>query len=312
MTGEMFRPGELIIGDHNWQDHVDPTVGGERKSRGLVPRDYARHPVGHYSAAPPMRALNIPLIPRSEWPDRIRAQIAAKSRTSDIRRRSGPNGGAIPSLDQDGVGYCWCHSPTGAVMLRRAIAGFPHVRLSAFFVGCKVKDYKDEGGWGALALDFIQKNGIPSVDLWPEKAMKRSLDTPECRANALLHVVTEGWADLEQGEYDRNMSEDQAMTLLLSNVPVVGDYNWWGHSVCMMDAVMNEKPTEAFMRGGLKALPDLGSLDLTNEADLAVYADTFGKRGWNSWTDGYGNLGEFTITGRKALTDGAVAPLVAA
>lgn len=301
---EMHRPGELVIGDHNWQDHVSPVVDGERKSRGLIPRDYSAHPVGYYAAAKPMRSVNIPLIPRAEWPERIREMTANKSRLSDIRRRSGPNGGHIPSLDQDGWGYCWNHSAAMAVMLRRAAANLPYARLSAFFIGCLIKNYRDEGGWGALALDFIQKNGIPDVDHWPEKAHDRKYDTPECRANALLHVVTEGFVDLEADVYDRNLSEDQNMTLLLSRVPVIGDFNWWSHSVCLMDPTMNEQPTEA--------LPDIGSLDLNDQNDLKVYGDTFGKRGINSWTDSYGNLGEFVLTGSKAITNGAVAPLVAA
>ncbi len=272
------RPGEVVIDDGNYADQIYPVVDGEQKSHGLIPRDYNTHPVGMYACAPPMEALNFPLIPRSEWSARIKEMEETKSRLSDLRRRSGPNGGAIPSLDQDGWGYCWNHSTTMAIILSRAKMGQPYVRLSAFMIGCLVKNYQDDGGWGALSMDFVAKNGVPDVKFWPEKSASRSNDTPEMRANAKQHIVPGQWADLQAAEYDRNMTFDQVMTLLLNRVPVVGDFNWWSHSVCLMDPV-------------------------------EVEAGSFGPRIINSWTDSYGDMGEAVLQGSKAIPDGAVAPL---
>lgn len=262
---------------------------------GLIPRDYSQHPVGFYASP-----MTMPLIPRSEWVDRIKDMAANKSRLSDIRRRGGPNGTPIPSLDQNGQGYCWAYSCTMAVMLQRALMNQPYVRLSGHMVGCLVKSYADEGGWCGLSLDFVQKNGIASVDTWKEKSMSRSNDTPEMRADAKKHIVADAWVDLQASVYDRNLSEDQAMTLLLTRTPIQGDFNWWGHSVCLMDPVL---VSEA------KAACDLGSLDFNSAKDLEVYAAAFGKKGINSWTDGWGDLGEFTLTGSKAILDGGVAPM---
>lgn len=244
------------------------------KSRGLIPRNYGTHPVGHYVNIP-AAAVEMPLIARSEWSARIKERKAIKARMKDIRRTSGPNGGPIPSLDQDGIGYCWCHDPTMGVMLMRAAMNEPYVRLSAFMVGCIMKDYRDRGGWGADAVDFIIKNGVPSEEFWPQQSMKRSNDTPAMRENAAKHKITEGWIDLENPVYDRNLTTDQVATILLTGGVVVGDFNWWGHSVILMD--WDE-----------------------------IEPGSFGPIGLNSWSDQWGDLGEFTLQGSRADLDGGV------
>lgn len=292
-----LRPTEFLIGDHNGHLFAAPTINGENKAKGLVPRNYSTHPHCYAANAVPFEALNMPLTPRNEWIERCREMAANKSRISDIRRTSGPNGGHIPSLDQNGQGYCWMYSGTMAVMLVRAIMNQPYVRLSAHAGACMVKNFRDEGGWGALGLQWLTEKGQPSVEMWPEKSMSRSNDRPEVWANALLHRVSESWVDLSPPVYSRNLTEDQAMTCLFNRCPLIGDFNHWGHSVCLMDPVLVSE----------LATNDLGSLDFNNPDDLAIYAAAFGKRGINSWTDGWGDLGEFTLTGSKAILDGGAA-----
>lgn len=270
-----LRQGEILIDDSNWKLHEEPTIDGERKSRGLIPRDYSKHPRGYLACAP---AIDFPTIPRSEWSARIKEMEAQKSRLSDIRL-VGNAGQIIPSLDQNGKGYCWAHSSTSAVMMLRAASNQPYVPLSAYAVACIIKSYRDEGGWGAQSLDFIQSRGVPSQQFWPQKSMARSNDTPACWENAALHKVTEGWVDLAAAQYDRNLTFDQVMTLLLSRIPVVGDFNWWGHSVCLIDPV-------------------------------EVEAGSFGVRILNSWGDGWSDRGMGVLSGSKAVPDGSVAPRV--
>lgn len=291
-----LQPNDFVI-DDNTPSEVQ-TPGG--MGRGLIPRDYTTHPVGFYAGAPP---LEMPLIPRDEWVARIQEMDATKSRLSDIRRSAGPSGGHIPSLDQNGQGYCWAYSLAGCVMLIRALMHQPYVRLSGHMLACLIKNYRDEGGWCGLSLEQATKIGIASVEFWKEKSMSRSNDTPEMRANALKHIVTEQWADLQASVYDRNLTEDQAMTLLLTRCPIQGDFNHWSHSVCLMDPVLVTSSATALTT-------DFGSLDLTNDRDIAIYEAAFGKRGLNSWTDQYGDLGEFVLTGSKARLDGGVAALV--
>lgn len=252
---------------------VDVTIS-DTHSRGLVPRNYGTHPVGSYDSIPAL-AINMPLIPRSEWSARIKERKELNATNQHLRRTRGPGGGHIPALDQNGVGYCWIHSGTMGVMLRRAAANEPFVSLSAFSAGCLIKNYQDRGGWGADGVDFIAKNGVASEEFWPQRSMKRSNDTPAMRANMALHKITEGWIDLQAAVYDRNLTVDQMATVLLTGGVVVGDFNWWGHSVILMDWV-------------------------------EIEPGSFGPLGLNSWSDQWGDLGEFTLQGNKAVPDGAV------
>ncbi len=269
--------GELVIDDSNFHLHTEGNVvvDGERKSFGMIPRDYTKYPLGCYASAPAYD-VNMPLIPRSEWSARIREMEAQKSRISDIRA-TGKFSGLIPSLDQNGKGYCWMHSGVGATIMLRAVNHMPYVSLSAYAGACIIKGYRDEGGWGAQGLDFLTQRGIPSEEFWPQRSMSSSNDKPATWENAALHKVTEGWVDLQAAQYDRNLTWDQVMTLLLSRVPVVGDFNWWGHSVCLIDPV-------------------------------EVSPGSFGVRILNSWGDSWSDRGMGVLEGSKAIPDSSVAP----
>jgi hypothetical protein len=257
-----LNPGEYLIDDSTPDDGLlNPVVDGELKGRGHDPSQYVPT-----MFAPP---AELPLIPRSEWSDRIKEQERLKSRLSDIR-------GSIPSLDQNGQGYCWAYSTTSCVMLLRAKANQPYVRLSAHAVACKVKNFRDEGGWCGLSAKFQREQGCPSVDFWPEKSMSRSHDKPETWANAALHKVTEDWVDLGKAVYDQNLTFDQVATCLLSGVPCAVDFNWWSHSVCAVDLV-------------------------------EVEPGSFGLRILNSWSDSWSERGMGVLRGSKAIPTGAVA-----
>jgi hypothetical protein len=268
--------GELCIHDGNYRQHFAPLINGEWKSHGLVPRDYALYPRGCYAS---IQAVDVPLIPRSEWSARIKEMEATKSRLSDLRATEGPSSGLIPSLDQNGKGYCWAHSGVSATLMLRAVMNEPYVSLSAYAVACTIKSYRDEGGWGAQGVDFLASRGVPSDQFWPQRSMSPSNDKPATWENAALHKVTGQWADLAAQEYDRKLSFDQVMSLLLARVPVVVDYNWWSHSVCAIDPV-------------------------------EVSAGSFGVRILNSWGDSWSDRGMGVLEGNKAIPDGAVAPLI--
>ncbi len=221
-------PSKLVtINDRNAHEFIDVVVDGQRKARGLKPRDFAVYPVGYLKCAKP---FDLPLIPEAEWEVRLAAQIAAKAQLSNIRD-TGMNGAPIPSRDQDGKGYCWAHSSVSAALMVRALNNEPYVDLSAFAVACIIKDYRDEGGWGSESLEWIAANGVPSSEFWAQQSMARSNDTPAMRSNAALHKFTE-WMDL-----DPSQMKQQLVTCLLLSIPVVSDFNWWSHSVCTIDLV---------------------------------------------------------------------------
>lgn len=260
------RPTEIIT-DDNWRDYVDFTdEHGEKKSRGLDPRSLEKHPKGSFRAAKP---FDLPLIPKDQWQQKLDELIAAKARCSDLRMR-GDKGNMIPSRDQNGKGYCWAHSSTSAVIVVRAREKLEYEDLSAYAVACMIKNFHDQGGFGAESLEFIAERGIPTAKYWPQKSMDRKNNNDETWANAALHKVTE-WMDLKV----RNV--EQLVTCLLNSIPVVVDYNWWGHSVCALDLV---------------------SID-----PLRILI-------WNSWGDGWSNHGMGILEAKKAIPDDAIAPRV--
>ena len=268
---------DILIDDDNWKDEMNPVVDGEQMMTGAVPRDLTVQPYcsgeGAFDAADEM-----PLIPKSEWSARIKEMEQTKSRLSDIRRIA-LNGKPIPALDQNPQGYCWAYSTGSAIMLARAVANMPYVRISPHAVACKIKNFRDQGGWGALSMEFAVKTGYPSETYWPQKSMQRHNDNEQTWQDAAKHKVTHGWWDLSKDVYSRNLGFDMTMTLLMCRVPVVVDFGWWSHSVCAMDPV-------------------------------EVEPGSFGIRILNSWSDKWGDLGEAVLRGSKAHPDGSVAPRV--
>lgn len=294
----MLNPGELLIHDGTPMAQPDLHAG----FKGLVPRNFSTHPVGFYAAA---QAFNMPLIDPSEYPQRIADMQAAGRRLSDMRN-IGMYGGRIPSRDQNGRGYCWFHSGTSAVLLVRARDNQPYADLSAYAGSCIIKNYRDEGGWGAQGVDWIRENGIPTSKFWPQQSVSRSNDTPEMRANAKLHRIEEGFWDLEAAQYDRKLSFNQMMTCLLLGIPVVTDFNWWGHSVCAADPVNgNNLYHMTRAESGKQATTAEFELmwGITNEVTTG-----YAIRIWNSWGDSWSEGGMGVLTGSKAIPNGAVAP----
>jgi hypothetical protein len=231
---------------------------------GLVPRDFRSYEQGYLGAV--AEPFNMPLIPESEWEGRIAEQEAKQSSLQHIFHRAGAE-----ALDQNGQGYCWAYSSTGAAMLTRLKESQPYKRLSAHMVGCLVKGYQDQGGWNAESLQFIAQNGVASTEFWKEKSMGRDNDKPETRANAALHKITEWWDLSDRGDAVRA----QLATCLLNNICCPVDFNWWGHSVL---------------------------------AVRLIKKDPFTIRILNSWRKDWGDQGFGDLEGSKAIPNGSCAP----
>lgn len=212
---------------------------------GYVERDYKQFPEPMFQAPSEME-----LIPDSEDDARFDEGEANKDTLEHIYL-SGPNGEpAFENLDQDGDGYCWAYSSGHAVMLDRLkqmppAPGSQVVRLNPHSVGAIIKGGRNEGGWCGLSAQFIKENGIAvegtGPGQWPKQSRNLKYDTPECRTQMKLHVVTEDWVDMTRQVYDRNLTQSQVKTCLFNNVPCPNDFNWWGHSVCAIRWVRLEK-----------------------------------------------------------------------
>ena len=261
----------IIIDDGRLDASIFPADFG----RGYVERDYKQYPQDMFRALP----SEMQLIPQTEWSARIKEQTETKSSLAHIRDISN-YGDFIPSMDQNGHGYCWAYSTGMCVQLLKAKQGQPYTRLNPHAVAAIIKGGRDEGGWCGLSAKFLREVGIPTEAYWPKHSRSLQYDTPEMRTNAAKNRTTEDWADLTQAVYDQNLTFNQVATCLLLNIPVALDFNWWGHSVCGMRLV-------------------------------EVESNSFGIEIINSWTDNWGTRGTAILRGSKAIPNGAIALCVA-
>ena len=264
MFTSQIGANEPVIDDDNYEQHVTETAG---MPRGRDPRNYRSTPEG---ALPGASRFNAQIIPRSEWVARIQGQEQRKIRPSDIAKRRG-----LKPLNQANTNYCWCNAVVMAVMVIRAFSNLFYVLLSPASVAAVVKNFRNVGGWGGEALEYIVENGVAPQTLWPPNAINRRYYTDEVRAEARNYRVTEWW-ELSPRNFD------QLATCLLMGIPVAIGLNWWSHEVLAMDLVYLGK--DAFGR------------------------DKFGVRILNSWGEGYGEGGYAILSESKATPDDAVAP----
>lgn len=260
--GDMLRSGEPIIDDNS------PTSMVWGGVTGCIPRDYDAMPVREYGV------VEMPLLGMDEIKNRAVRMAAEERRLSDLYLAAG-----WENLDQGSDGYCWQYGPTHALMVLREVQGLPRVRLAAHCPAAVAKGGRNQGAWGALGMEMLMQMGAPIIGTYPEHSRNLRDVTEAVKAEAMKYRLTEGWWDAAAPVYNRDLSWQQVLTLLVCGVPVVGDFDWWGHCVCLLDVVV---------------MPD-GSL---------------GVRILNSWK-GWGMRGLAVLSGGRARPNNAVAPRVA-
>lgn len=129
-----------------------------------------------------------------------------------------------------GVHNCWCYAVVHAVMIERVKQNQPPIRLSPTSAAAPIKNYRNEGGWGTQALEWIAKYGVASEEFWPQNRIDRQY-FESSREDSLKHRIEE-WFDLR----DRNF--DEKASCLLQNIPVPSGYDWMGHEMCSCDLVV--------------------------------------------------------------------------
>lgn len=253
-----ISPREFVIDDSNY---LSMSKAPPNCSTGYHARDFAAHP---WDSSPVTQPFDIPLITGSELDDRIEIAEQNKSRLSDIYKFEGGK-----TKNQDGWGYCWIFATTHALEVSRAVQGQPYVELSASSAGLIIKNYRNQGGWGGEALEYLAKHGCCPVSMWPEVPSGASVrESAETKAEKLKYRVTE-WYEIR--------SYAEVLTCLVLGIPVSTGHNWWGHQICQMDAIK---------KGG-----------------------QYGSRILNSWGEGWGDGGYSVLMANKARPDGvAVAP----
>lgn len=222
-----FYKGDIPIIDTESAKFNALLEPGDGFGKGYEERDYGLYPEEMFQQPDEMT-----LYDESEWDALYDAQEEQKSSLEHLYLRGGKP--AFLNLDQNGQGFCWAYSTTQAIMLTRLVNNQPAVRLSAHALACRIKNFRDEGGWCGLSAKGHREFGCPSVEFWEEKSMSRSYDKPETWENAKLHRITEDWVDLTKQVYDQNLTRKQLATLGFNNQAGAVDFNWWGHSVCFV------------------------------------------------------------------------------
>lgn len=214
---------QLLSGEHviDGESHSALTLprgcnkGYEQRDRAAFPQGFSAHSV----------SFDVPLIPRSEWPHRIKERESNGANVSALLLAAG-----IPSLNQQSTNYCWCNAVVGCFQAVRSLSNEPYKAFSPASVAAPVKGFWNTGGWGGEALHYIAEHGICTVDQWPANAIAREYDNDRSRSERANYKVAK-WFDLDQYNFD------QVATLLLMGVPVAAGLNWWGHEVMFCDLV---------------------------------------------------------------------------
>lgn len=211
-----------VIDDNNFLLYVDPLVNGSKVGRGLIPRDFSQEPYGSIDYA---EALPLPLIPESEWTDRIEEIEKNKSSIPDVCDQVG-----LKVKNQAQTNYCWINAPVHCLEIMRVMQGQPYVELSPASVGAIIKNFRNVGGWGTEGTQKLASDGAVPSSLWPNNAIDRQYNTPAANAERVKYQVDEWW-ELKP----RSFAE--LATCLLINIPVAIGLNWWGHEVTAVKLV---------------------------------------------------------------------------
>lgn len=256
MGSSPLYPGEMIFDDFTDEDNITPPTA----SRGL------EMPVGRgtgyaygKSADPYPAEL---LIPESEWEPRIREMEERKTRLSDIAIQAG-----LPCKDQNGIPYCWTHGPTHATEVIRVVQGQPLVLLSATSVGAVIKNFREQGGWGKEALQFISDRGVMPQSLWPENRLDRKYNTAANWEEARKYVALEWW-ELKPRNFAQHVS------CLLRRIPVAVGLNYWSHEVTDYEPViLDGEVCIRFRNSWGMSWPNAGAMGFSIRRGSKKYAD---------------------------------------
>jgi len=207
------------------------------------------------------------LIPQEEWLDWLADAERTKSTPMDLIKDAG-----LKVKNQETTNYCWVNSPVYCMELHRIKQGQRHVELSPASAAARIKKFRNVGGWGRDALEWLSENGCSPIEFWPANAIEKRYDTAENR-ELCKDFVFDKWIELEP----RNL--EQVFSCLLRRIPVSVGLNFWGHQISYI-WVNYDKKLKEFQ---------------------PIFANSWGE-GWG--TDGYG-----VLAGNKRYPDDCCAPI---
>ena len=249
-----------VIDDNNYRNFIDPTVDGDVMhcaSRGMWVRDQGY--AGTFADS------GIPLIPESEWDDRLRQLEKDKADLPTFADEMG-----LPIRNQRNSNYCWAFGTCRSAEYALLQSG-RNIYVSPFSVGGPIKNFRNRGGWGDEALDWMASHGWNTDEEWDAdggaSSINRRYYTEENRQKAATRRVTE-YYKLSSGR--RGWAE--VVSAVLAGYGVAAGYNWWGHLICITGLTV----------GSHNAIID------------------------NSWGANWGDRGRGELSGNRKYPDGAV------
>ncbi len=188
-------------------------AGGDRRILSATPRAPGRLCGAAF-------ASSIPLIPRSQWSQKIKDQKAKKRRISDFQTFS-PH-------DQNGLPTCWANGPAHAFTTMRFIQGLPLVYMSACSAAVPISG-GHSGGNEADAGDLSVDRGWASQDVWSNNDTSRldgRAEVIESRKHHTAPLILDLGSDF-----------DAYATAALLELPFAVAFNWWSHVISGGDLV---------------------------------------------------------------------------
>ena len=242
----------LYITDDNYADVV-----AESEANGFVAGALPRQTEVGGLACAPVFAEQVPLIPQSEWNDRI-ARMTASGSFIGQRWKSDPKADY-----QNGLSFCWAYSLAQSGMAVRAIMSQPFVQLSAESLA-ECTGYRNAGYYLDRAIEYAANKGIASRLTVPQNKITVSQWDPKYADERQNYMPLEWW---DLGGKD---VWAETVTALLQGWGCYVGYSWWRHAVFLdMLRVNNGKievhtpnshgPGNDAWLSGSKAIPSMGS-----------------------------------------------------
>jgi len=213
--------GIPIIDESNYRSYVSE-IETEGFGTGYIPRDYDAMPEGSLGFADP---FDLPVIPRDQWAERIKAREVSHSRISDWQRRK-----KVKVNSQGQTSFCWAHGTVKAMELSYAMSGHDYTELAPESIAAPIKGFRSQGGNTPEAIRWLSAKGCCERQYWPRNSYSRSNYTDQVKQNAMLWRLSE-WLELSRNRFD------QLATCLLLGLPAGIGLKWWRHLVCAMDLV---------------------------------------------------------------------------
>jgi hypothetical protein len=211
------------IDDSNWQELIEQDAA-EGRLAGALPRQSG---IGGLSCAP-VFADSIPLIPESEWLDRIAYNDANKLWIGDRIQFD------ATAHSQNGLPYCWAYSLSQAVEAELVRSGLPFQLLAPESLGGDV-NWRSQGNMLDSALAYAAKNGIARRQFVPQYEINPKKFDPAWEKDRINFVPLEWW-DLDGPDVWA-----ATVTALLSGFGCYIGLDWWSHAVFYDRLVLDGK-----------------------------------------------------------------------